>query len=152
MCSWRYLRSVLGLCPQKAAHFRVWLPRKKLAVTQSTCGNDTFGYCGAVRRHCARGRAHGRAILVANTSGTAYRSNREDSTTAVRAGIAARLLGIFPSRTTLLMQTTLARQVRFEGADAANVTQAWFYRGEFMSWRPLVTNPSGLTKRKCLIL
>ncbi len=115
MCSWRYLRSVLGLCPQKAAHFRVWLPRKKLAVTQSTCGNDTFCYCGAVRHHCARGRAHGRAILVANTSGTAYRSNREDSTTAVRAGIAARLLGIFPSRTTLLMQTTLARASEVRG-------------------------------------
>ena len=26
--------------PAKAAHFRFWLPRKKLAVTQSTCGND----------------------------------------------------------------------------------------------------------------
>ncbi len=59
---------------------------------------------------------------------------------------------MFPSRTTLLIQTTLARASEVRGADAANVTQAWFYRGEFMSWRRLVTNPSGLTKRKCLIL
>lgn len=137
--------------PAKAAHFRVWLPRKKLAVTQSTCGNDTFGYCGAVRHHRARGRAHGRATLVANTSGTAYRSNRKDSITAVLAGIAAKLLGKFSSRTTLLMQTTLARASEVRGADATNVTQAWFYRGEFMSWGRLVTNLSGLTKRRCLL-
>ncbi len=82
--------------PAKAAHFRVWLPRKKLAVTHSTCGNDTLGCCGAVRHHRARGRAHGRAILVTNTSGTAYRAKRKDSITAVRLRIAARLLGIFP--------------------------------------------------------
>ncbi len=47
----------LRALPAKAAHFRVWLPGKKLALTQSTCSNDIFGQCGAVMHQRARGRA-----------------------------------------------------------------------------------------------
>ncbi len=117
--------------PAKAAHFRVWLPRKNLAVTQSTCGNDTFGYCG-LRHYSACGRAPGHAILVANASGTAYRSNRNDSIPAVRLRIAAKLLAIISLQNhSADADGPWAQAGEVRGADAANVTQAWFYRGKF---------------------
>ncbi len=131
--------------PAKAAHFRVWLPRKRLVVTQSTCGSNTFGHRGGVMHHRARGRAHGRAnfvvlhtVLIAKTP---YQ--------LCGYGLQPDFLGLFPSGNALLIQTARASEVR--GADATNVTQAWLYRGEFMSWRRLVIDPSDLTKRKCLL-
>ena len=33
-------RAVPWALPANAAYFRVWLPRKKLVVTQSTCGSE----------------------------------------------------------------------------------------------------------------